>query len=256
MNRFLSTTLTVSMLAALLLGANASAQGSGDASDPAATAGDPVVLRVGDQQRTLSQFERRFEVAIRGVAAQQGLPMSEQVRAQLEPLAPRFLEQRADEIALLSEADSRGLEVASAEVDEIVAQVRGEADDAEFAQVLESSGIGDLERLRTLLKEGALIDLLRTDVAAEVEVEEAQLRDAFEARPDSEEVAFDEVRSELAETVRQQLVQQRLIEIADAADTQTFPERLPYAAAAPAPAAPAPSESAPADPEPAAPEAQ
>lgn len=240
MRPFFSTALNLSFLAALLLGATAWAQ-QGD---------DPVVLRVGDQERTLSQFDDRFEIAIRGVAAQQGLPMNDEVRAQLEPLAPRFLEQRASEIALLSEAEARGLEIAPAELDEIVAEVRGEADGAEFDQVLESSGIGDLEQLRTLLEEGAVLERLRADVAGEVEVEEAQLREAFEARAESEDVEFEEVRSELVETVRQQLVQQRLAEIADAADTETFPDRLPYAAAAPAP-----TEPAPADPDPAAPEA-
>lgn len=238
MKRFFATALTLSMLGALVLGATASAQQNDDASASDATSGDPVVLRVGDVERTLSQFDARFEIAIRGVAAQQGMPMSDEVRAQLEPLAPRFLEQRAGEIALLAEADARGLEVGSAELDEIVAEVRGESNDDEFAQVLETSGIGDLEQLRTLLEEGARMNLLRTDVAGEVEVEEAQLREAFEAREDAEDVDFDEVRSELAETVRQQLVQQRLAQIADEADAQTFPDRLPYATTAPAPAAP------------------
>ena len=240
MRRFFSVALNLSMLGALLVAPAAWAQQNDD----------PVVLRVGDHERTLSQFDDRFEIAIRGVAAQQGLPMSDEVRARLEPLAPRFLEQRADEIALLSEADARGIELAPAELDEIVSEVRGDSDEGEFAQVLASSGIGDPERLRTLLEEGALLERLRADVAGEVQVEEAQLRDAFEARAESEDVAFEDVRAELAESVRQQLVQQRLAEIADAADTETFPDRLPYAAAAPAPAAPAP-----ADPDSAAPEA-
>jgi len=233
MHRLSIPAMTVSILGtlflgALFLGATASAQQNDD----------PVVLRVGEQERTLSQFDDRFEIAIRGVAAQQGLPMSDEVRAQLEPLAPRFLEQRADEIALLSEAEARGIELAPAELDEIVAEVRGDSDEGEFAQVLASSGIGDLEQLRALLEEGAVLERLRADVAGEVEVEEAQLREAFEARADAEDVAFEDVRAELAETVRQQLVQQRLAEIADAADTETYPDRLPYAAAAPEPAAP------------------
>lgn len=233
MRRFFKSALSLSILGALALGATASAQQNDEAADP-------VVLRAGEQERTLSQFDGRFEIAIRGVAAQQGLPMSDEVRAQLEPLAPRFLEQRADELALLAEAEARGLEVGSAELDAIVAEVRGESDEAEFAEVLESSGIGDMDRLRTLLEEGARMDLLRTDVASEVEVEEEQLREAFEARDDAEDVEFEEVRSQLAETVRQQLVQQRLAEIADAADTETFPDRLPYATTAPEPTAPAP----------------
>lgn len=231
MKRLPKTALIPSLLVAMLVGSTALAQQDDGASD------DPVVIQIGDEQRTLSQFEDRFEIAIRGVAAQQGMPMSDEVRAQLEPLAPRFLEQRAGEIALLSEADARGLEVASAELDQLVAEVRGESDEAEFAQVLESSGIGDLDTLRALLEEGARLDLLRSDVAGEVDVEEEQLREAFEARADDEDVTFEEVRPELAETVRQQLVQQRLVEIAEEADAQTFPDRLPYAAA-PEPADP------------------
>ena len=45
---------------------------------------DPVVLRLGQQTETLSEFESRFEIAIRSVVASRGMEMTDDVRAQLE----------------------------------------------------------------------------------------------------------------------------------------------------------------------------
>lgn len=146
---------------------------------------DAVVLRVGDEERTVGEFDDRFEIAIRGVAARQGMPLSDEVRAQLEPLAPRFLEQRARELAWLNEAEARGLEPTDAAVDEAVAEARGDADDATFQELLGRSGIDSRETLRTLLAENETLELLREDLAADVEVDEEELREAYDADPEA-----------------------------------------------------------------------
>lgn len=175
-------------LLALLATALAAAIGAVAAQDEAQAESpgeDAVVLRVGDEERTLGQFDERFEIAIRGVAARQGMPMSEEVRAQLEPLAPRFLEQRARELAWLNEAAARGLAPTDAAIDEAVAEARGEADDAAFQELLGRSGIDSPETLRALLAENETMELLREDVAADVEVGEAELREAYDAEPEA-----------------------------------------------------------------------
>lgn len=170
----------LALLATVLAAAFATAAAQGESQGE-----DAVVLRVGDEERTLGQFDERFEIAIRGVAAQQGMPMSEQVRAQLEPLAPRFLEQRARELAWLNEAEARGLAPSGAAIDEAVADARGDADDAAFEELLGRSGIGSPETLRALLAESETIALLRSDVASDVEVGEDELREAYDAQPDA-----------------------------------------------------------------------
>jgi hypothetical protein len=74
----------------------------------------------------------RFEIAVRGVAAGQGLPYSPQVFEQLYPFLPNFLEQRANELVMLDYARQRGITVAPEAIDEIVADVRrttGDDDD-------------------------------------------------------------------------------------------------------------------------------
>lgn len=174
----------LALLATLLAAAfaTATAQGEGEGASPSE---DAVVLRVGDEERTLGQFDERFEIAIRGVAARQGMPMSEAVRAQLEPLAPRFLEQRARELAWLNEAEARGLVPSDAAIDEAVAEARGDADDASFQELLGRSGIESQETLRTLLAENETMELLREDVAADVEVGEEELREAYDAQPEA-----------------------------------------------------------------------
>lgn len=325
-------------LLALLATLLAAAFGAAAAQDEA-QGEDPVVLRVGDEERTLGQFDERFEIAIRGVAAQQGMPMSEAVRAQLEPLAPRFLEQRARELAWLNEAEARGLAPSDAAIDEAVAEARGDADDAAFQELLGRSGIESRETLRALLAENETIAALRDDVAGDVEVGEEELREAYDAQPEAfatpeqvcarhvlvetpdeaeavlaelesgtdfatvaaeygtdataqqggelgciergqvvpafeeavfdesapagepfgpvetdfgqhvilveerveaEQLAFDEVRADLRETLVGQKVQAELDRIAEQADVATYPDRLPYAEA-PAPGGGAPA---------------
>ncbi len=189
---------------------------------------DPVVLSVGDEERTLSQFEQRFDIALRSAAAQQGVPMDDEVRAQLEAYAGPFLEQLAQELVWLSEADDRGIEISEAEVDAIVAELRGDGDDAAFAELLDSSGIGDVETLRTLVEEGERIGRLQEELAADVDVSEEQVREAFESSPEASELEFDTVRDQIEAQLVSAEVQAELNAIVAQADVETFPEHLPY----------------------------
>lgn len=154
-----------------------------DAGDPSSD--DTVVLRAGGAEETLADFDTRFEIAMRGLAAQQGVELTPEVRAELAGLAPQFLEQRAREVALVQAARERGLEVTDEEVDARVEEIRaGAADDAAFQNLLESSGIGSEEMLRTLLREDALVGELQTTIEGEVSVDEADVQAAYDARTD------------------------------------------------------------------------
>ena len=215
--------LVLSLLAAAL--PLAAAQDEGD-----------VVLRAGERERTVAEFDTRFEIAIRALAARQGVQLNEQTRGRLEPLAPRYLEQRAREVAWLEIADQRDLAPDEATVDEAVAEVRGDAEGEAFVQRLAQAGIPDVETLRLLVREGETIALLQQEVAADVDVSEDELRAAYEGDPQrfggEDAPSFEEAREELQATVRRQKVQAEMQALADEVGFETYPERLPYDTAA------------------------
>jgi hypothetical protein len=215
--------LVLSLLAAAL--PLAAAQDDGD-----------IVLRAGERERTVAQFATRFEIALHALAARQGVQLNEQTRAQLEPLAPRFLEQRAREVAWLEVAADRGLEPSEEAIDQAVAEVRGDAGEEAFEQRLAQAGIPDAATYRRLVREGETIALLQREVAADVEVSEEELRQAFEADPErfggEDGPSFEEAREQLVATVRQQKVGAELQALAERVEVETFPARLPYRAPA------------------------
>ncbi|MEX2501432.1 MAG: SurA N-terminal domain-containing protein [Trueperaceae bacterium] len=189
---------------------------------------DPVVLSVDGEERTLSQFEQRFEIALRSAASQQGVPMNDEIRAQLEAYAGPFLDQLAQEIAWLHEADARDIEISEAEVDQVVADLRGDGDDQAFAELLDQSGIGDVETLRRLVEEGERITRLQQQLGADVEVSDEEVRETYEATPEASDREFDEVRDQIEAQLVNQVVQQELSAIVAEADVATYPDRLPY----------------------------
>jgi len=232
------TARLVVLLAALALPSLALAQ-DGAASLPDDADSDAVVLRVGERERTLAQFADRFEIAIRGAAAQQGLPLTDETRPRFEALAPQFLEQRGQQLALLELADARGIDPSEAEVDALVAEVRADAGTEEFEQLLAASGIGSEATLRTLLAESARIGQLRDEVAATVEVGEDDVRAAYDEAAAAQDLPpYGEVRSQLEAGLVRQEVQARLGELLAGVEIEAFPDRLPYAAAPAAPPVP------------------
>ena len=235
--RLLVLLLVASTLPSLALAQDGAAALPDDA-DP-----DAVVLRVGERERTLAQFADRFEIAIRGAAAQQGMPLTDETRPQFEALAPRFLEQRAQQLALLELADERDIDLTETEVDALVAEVRTDAGEERFGELLSTSGIGDEATLRALLAESARIGQLRDQLALDVEVGEDQVQAAYDEAAASQDLPpFEEIRDQVEASLIQQEVEIRLGELLSDVDVEAFPERLPYAAA---PAAPAPAPQAP-----------
>lgn len=186
----------------VLFGAVTAQQAEGDAE-----ADDPVVLRAGEYQETLSELNERFEIAIRGLAASQGLELTEPVRAQLESFKPSYLEQRATEVALLQDAEQRGVTVSDEEIDERVEQVRGslaEGDDLEG--VLAEAGFRDEEQLRDLVRETEYIQRAVDAVEQDIEVTSAEVEEFYETNP------------ELFEEPEQVCARHILVETADEAE--------------------------------------
>jgi peptidyl-prolyl cis-trans isomerase C len=148
---------------------------------------DPVVIRLGDKTVTRSELDARFEIAIRSIAAQQGIPLTAEMRPFFEDFRVQFLDQRATELVLLAEAERRGFESDEEAIDAELERIRaGFESDEDFAEVLEEAGFGTEERLRELIRESRLmqqvVDALQDevavsdeDVAAWYQANEAQL---------------------------------------------------------------------------------
>lgn len=153
------------------------------AQDDASEDENPVVLQHGDEVERLEAFEARFEIALRNLAASQGVELTPEVRAQLAPLQAQFLEQRATELALLAEARERGFEVDEEAVEEEVEQARANVPEGStFDDLLEQSGIGDEDTLRSLIGENQLINELVNELRGDIEVSDAEVEEAYEER--------------------------------------------------------------------------
>ena len=162
---------------------------------------DAVVIQLGDQTIDQEEFEERFSIALRNIAAQQGLPLNEQVLAQLGNLRPQFLDQLVTELVLLQEADARGVEVSDGEVEQQIAQVRqgltggapqagtggatggatggttggadgemGGASDEAFQQALSEAGFSSEDQLRSLIRDNLRIQQVVEALREEVDV--------------------------------------------------------------------------------------
>jgi peptidyl-prolyl cis-trans isomerase C len=148
-----------------------------------AQADDPVLIELGSQRERSSAVMARFEIAVRGLAAGQGMPYDDALWAQVYPFLPQFLEQRAAEMVLLDHARSRGVVVDDERVEEVVAQARaqfGDDDDA-FLEVLAGAGFRDLDQLRAVARETETIDALIVLIEAETVLSELEVRMGYES---------------------------------------------------------------------------
>lgn len=183
---------------------------------------DPVVLRLGERVETLSEFDRRFEIAIRGVAASQGRPLDDEVRAQLARFRPVFLEQRMTDMVLLQVAEDRGIPFPEEFVERRVDEIRGGLQsDEDFLGLIAAAGFGDEAYLRRLIGELEQIQQLITILTGEIEISAEQLLDSYNTDPDRfatpEQVC---ARHILQDTVEE--AQDTLIDLEAGADFETL----------------------------------
>jgi len=156
---------------ALLLPTNAAAQAS-----------DPVLIELGGIRERASFVLNRFEIAVRGVAAGQGLAYSPEVFEQLYPFLPNFLEQRASELVLIDYARTRGLSVSDDEIEAILGDVRASTggDPEIFQLLLAEAGFRNEDQLRELIEETELVQLAYEAIFTGVVISDAELRVAYQ----------------------------------------------------------------------------
>ena len=132
---------------------------------------DPAVIRLGGEEVTLSEFNRDFEVAVRLLAARQGIPYGKQPPETVARLKQQFLGQRANELALLREAGRRGITVSEAEIDAQVAEFRASlGGDKDFQATLEEAGFSNEAQLREMAREKQVIGRLTEALLDEIKV--------------------------------------------------------------------------------------
>ena len=125
----------------------------------------PVVIALGNQSVSLSEFDQLFNVAIRLLATQQGLAFGDQKPEQLAMLRQQYLNQRANEMALIEEANRRNIDISDEDVhdqfNEFVSR---------FSADTSTRAVVDQTLLRQLLREKQQVALLSAQLLKEIEV--------------------------------------------------------------------------------------
>lgn len=128
-----------------------------------APAAEPVVIELGGETVTRGEFNRLFDVALRLLAAQQGIALGDQKPEQLAALRRQFLNQRANEMSLVRAADRRNIHVSDDDV-------REQFEDSLASMNADTGTRVDETILRQLLKDKRQVALLTEQLLAEIEV--------------------------------------------------------------------------------------
>ena len=183
------TVLTLLIVTGLMVVAAQTASG-GAAATPAATPenakpADPnaVVLKLGNKTVSVAGFEKRFNVALRALAAQQGAPLDEATLSQFASLRPSFLDQFATQEVLLQEAQKRGIEVSKADVDQEFNAAQASAGD-NFQQALEAAGYQSEAELRNYIRESLTLQREVDQLRSNIKVSDQQVRTFYDNNKD------------------------------------------------------------------------
>ncbi len=182
LRRLLLPLLAFAVVAGLASAQNTSGNTASQGAKAQATAKDPVVIKLGNETETLSDFEARFGIAIRSLAAQQGMPMTPQLRQQLMVYEPQYLQQRATEMVLLAQAKKDGLKIDQKHVDSVMQQVESNVPKGKTLQdLLTQAGFKDKAQLKTLVDESDLINQEVKKLQDAVKPTDAQLKAYYQA---------------------------------------------------------------------------
>ncbi len=184
------TLLVVSGL--MLVAAQTAAQSGGAVSGGAASGGaqtatpaDPnaVVLELGNKTVSVAGFEKRFNIALRALAAQQGAPLDEATLAQFASLRPNFLDQFATQEVLLQQAQERGVEVSKADVDAELEAARASAG-GNFQQALTVAGYQNEAELRSYIRESLTLQRVVEQIRSNITVDDNAVRTFYDNNKD------------------------------------------------------------------------
>lgn len=191
---------------------------------------DAVVIVFGDTTITMAEFDRAFELAARGTAIGQGLPVTDEVMQEFEPFKAGFLEQYATQRILAVEAETRGLAASEERVDAVVDELRAEQpDDAAFQAWLETAGYGDVPTLRAQLAVNLSVQAVVDDLAADVEVRSEDVQAWYDTNPqavtteDGEVMPLEAIEEQIAQLLVREAVDREVQAIVLASDLALHP---------------------------------
>ena len=186
-----------------------------------------TVLQVGDRTMTEREFDRRFDLAIRGMAAQQGIPINEQTRALFDQFRPDYLEQLATEQVLLQEAQTRGLTPTDEEVNQQVEEIRGGFENEEaFNQFLTDVGFENEEAFRNYIREQEALQRTVEELGRDIEVTDEQIQTFYQENQERIGQPLENVRDQVRTVLEREQLNERINELRQGVDVQTYPENL------------------------------
>lgn len=143
----------------------------------AETSETTVVIQVGEDTMSLTEFDERFLLTARNIAAQQGMGLTDDMLGQLIGLRPNYLDQLATEMVLLNEAEARGLTLSEEEVDaQLQIIIDGFESREEYETLLAEAGFADESQLRRLIQENESIRLVVEDIQNTIELSDDDIQ--------------------------------------------------------------------------------
>ncbi|MGY8814274.1 MAG: peptidylprolyl isomerase [Gammaproteobacteria bacterium] len=126
---------------------------------------NPIVIEVGEQKVTLSEFNTSFKIALRMLAAQQGIALGNQDQATIDRLRTQYLGQRSGELSLIQEAKRRSISANDQDVLVQAAEVREKIlADTSTDEPLDNA------RLLDVIRDKQLVALLSEQLLSEIVV--------------------------------------------------------------------------------------
>lgn len=189
--------------------------------------GDTAVIQLGGETVTEAEFDDRFALAARSIAARQGVPYNDQTRALFDSLRPTYLEQLATERVLLQEAETRGVTVSDEEVSAQIEQIRGnyETEDA-YTQFLSEVGFEDEADFRTFIRENLRVQRVVEALSQAVQVTDEEIGSFYDENQAQINAPLEQVRDAIRQQLVQERVNQQIADLREASDVQVFPENL------------------------------
>ena len=153
---------------------------------------DPTVLEVDGRTETVSGFEGRFDVAVRGLLTSMGMPVTPDMLGQLQDLRPEYLDQLASDFVLLNEAERRGIELSEDSIDAAVSGALAGIPEEELGDVFTQAGFRDMDHFRELVSETEIVQLLLEELHGEMDISDDEI-DAWWAENSAEFAAEEQV---------------------------------------------------------------
>lgn len=186
-----------------------------------------TVLEVGNRTITEREFNQRFNLAMRALAAQQGIPLNEQTRALFDQLRPEYLEQLATEQVLLQEAQRRGVGLTDQEVNTLLEQVRADFGNEEaFNRFLSDVGFNNEAAFGDYLREQETLQRVVQELGRDVQVTDERIQTFYDENQQRIGQPLENVRDQIRTVLQRQQVGERIDELREGADVQTYPENL------------------------------